>query len=68
MNLSHLVSMNKNGIEVILYMTLIVVMLILIYKHRNNTGYKAVRRRFAMEIRDLAIAWLLYNVEEIRIG
>ncbi|WP_346883986.1 transposase, partial [uncultured Algibacter sp.] len=32
LNVSHLVSLNKNGIEVMLYMTLIVAMLILIYK------------------------------------
>lgn len=59
LNLSHLVSMNKNGIEVMLYMTLIVAMLILIYKHGNQIGYKTAKRRFAMEIRDLAIAMIV---------
>lgn len=39
-----------------LYMTLIAAMLVLIYKHANNIGYKTAKRRFAMEIRDLAIA------------
>lgn len=56
LNVSHLVSLNKNGIEVMLYMTLIVAMLILIYKHANNIGYKTAKRRFKMDIRNLVIA------------
>lgn len=56
LNVSHLVSLNKNGIRVILYMTLIVAMLILVYKKANNIGYKTAKRRFSMEIRDLTIA------------
>lgn len=56
LNLSHLVSLNQNGIEVMLYMTLIVAMLLLIYKQANAIGYKTAKRRFAMEVRNLAIA------------
>ena len=56
LNVSHLVSLNKNGIEVMLYMTLIVAMLILIYKKANKIGYKTAKRRLSMEVRDLAIA------------
>ena len=56
LNVSHLVSLNKNGIQVMMYMTLIVAMLILIYKKANNIGYKTAKRRFAMEVRNLAIA------------
>lgn len=56
LNLSHLVSLNKNGIQVMLYMTLIVAMLILIYKHANNIGYKTAKRRFTMEMRNLIIS------------
>jgi transposase len=56
LNASHLVSLNKNGIEVILYMTLIVAMLVLIYKHANKVGYKTAIRRIKMEIRDLIMA------------
>lgn len=56
LNVSHLVSLNKNGIQVMLYMTLITAMLVLIYKKINNISYKTAKRRFAMEIRDLAIA------------
>lgn len=59
LNARHLISLNKNGIQVILYMTLIVAMLVLIYKHANNIGYKTAKRRFAMEIRDWAIAMIV---------
>ena len=63
LNVSHLVSLNKNGIQVMLYMTLIVAMLILIYKHANNIGYKTAKRRFKMEIRNLAIAMIIVQCE-----
>lgn len=56
LNVSHLVSLNKNGIQVMLYMTLITAMLVLIYKKANNISYRTSKRRFAMEIRDIAIA------------
>ena len=46
LNVSHLVSLNKNGIQVMLYMTLIVAMLVLVYKKANNIGYKTAKRRF----------------------
>jgi len=59
LNVSHLVSLNKNGIQVMLYMTLIVAMLVLIYKKANQIGYKTAKRRFSMEIRDLAIALIV---------
>ena len=53
LNLSHLVSMNKNGIEVMIYMTMIASMLLLIYKKVNDLGYKTAKRRIAMELRDM---------------
>jgi len=59
LNVSHLVSLNKNGIQVMLYMTLIVAMLILIYKNANKIGYKTAKRRFKMEVRNLAIALII---------
>ena len=59
LNTSHLVSLNKNGMEVMIYMTLIVAMLILLYKKANNIGYKTAKRRMAMEIRNLAIALIV---------
>ena len=45
--------------EVMIYMTLIVAMLILIYKKANNIGYKTAKRRFIMEIRELTIAIMI---------
>jgi len=63
LNARHLVSLNKNGIEVLLYMTLIVAMLVLIYKRANNIGYKTAKRRFAMEVRDLAIALIVVQCD-----
>lgn len=59
LNVSHLVSLNKNGIQVMLYMTLIVAMLILIYKKANNIAYKTAKRRFTMEIRNLIISMIV---------
>ncbi|WP_255077286.1 transposase, partial [Lacihabitans sp. CCS-44] len=55
LNVSHLVSLNENGIKVMLYMTLIAAMLILVYKHTNNLSYKTAKRRFKMEVRNLLI-------------
>ncbi|ETZ24638.1 transposase [Pedobacter sp. V48] len=59
LNMSHLVSLNKNGIQVMLYMTLMAAMLVLIYKKANKLTYKTAKRRFSMEIRDLAIALIV---------
>lgn len=59
LNMSHLVSLNKNGIQVMLYMTLMAAMLVLIYKKANKLTYKTAKRRFSMEVRDLAIALIV---------
>ena len=59
LNVSHLVSLNNNGMQVIIYVTLIVAMLILIYKKANNIGYKTAKKRFKMEIRNLTIALIV---------
>jgi len=59
LNLSHLVSLNKNGIEVMVYMTMIASMLLLIYKKANNLGYKTAKRRIAMELRDMITVILI---------
>ncbi len=59
LNVSHLVSLSKNGMEVMVYMILIVAMLILIYKKANNIGYKTAKRRFIMEIRELTTAIMI---------
>lgn len=60
-NVRHLVSLTRNGIEVMLYMTLIAVMLVLLYKEQNEVGYKTAKRRFAMEIRNLAISMIVVH-------
>ncbi|WP_225874874.1 transposase [Pedobacter hiemivivus] len=59
LNLSHLISLNKNGIQIILYMTLIVAMMVLMYKKANDLSYKTAKRRLAMEVRDLAMALIV---------
>jgi transposase len=53
LNFSHLISVNENGIKILLYMTLILEMLILVYKKVNDFGYKTAKRRFAMELEDI---------------
>jgi|WetSurMetagenome_2_1015567.scaffolds.fasta_scaffold214964_1 transposase len=53
LNFSHLMSVNKNGIKIILYMTLIASMMILIYKRINEFGYKTAKRRFSIELDDI---------------
>ena len=53
LNFTHLISVNENGIKILLYMTLILAMLILIYKKINEFGYKTAKRRFAMELGDI---------------
>lgn len=59
LNLSHLVSLNKNGIQVMVYMTMIASMLLLIYKKVNNLVYKTAKRRITMELRDMITAILI---------
>ncbi|TDS49746.1 IS4 family transposase [Myroides indicus] len=59
LNTAHLVSLNKNGTQVMIYMTLIAAMLLLIYKHTNNLGYKTAKRRFNMELKNLVIALIV---------
>ncbi len=55
-NFSHLLSLNENGIQVILYMTLIAAMLVMIYKKENNIGYKTAVRRMRIELESLILA------------
>jgi len=42
---------------------LIVAMLILIYKKANQIGYKTAKRRFKIELRNLAIAMIVVDCE-----
>jgi Transposase DDE domain len=59
LNLSHLVSMNENGITIILYMTMILSMLILIYKKINQLGYKTAKRRFKIQLDEYITALIV---------
>jgi hypothetical protein len=59
LNLSHLLAVNLNGIKIILYMTLILAMMLLVYKKLNDLGFKTAKRRFAMELDELIIALLI---------
>jgi hypothetical protein len=59
LNFSHFISVNLNGIQIILYMTLILAMLILIYKRMNGLGYKTAKRRFMIELRDIISIMLI---------
>lgn len=51
--------MNENGIQIILYMTMILAMLILIYKKHNQLGYKTAKRRFKMELDNYITALII---------
>jgi hypothetical protein len=55
LNFKHFMSTNMNGIKVILYMTLILAMLILMFKKLNNIGYKIATRRFYYQLDDLIL-------------
>jgi hypothetical protein len=55
-NFSHFLSLNQNGIEVILYMTLIVAMMIMIYKKENDIGFKTAKRRMLIEVQVMVMA------------
>jgi hypothetical protein len=52
LNFKHFLSTKTNGIKVVLYMTLILAMLILIYKKINGLGYKTAKRKFYFELED----------------
>ena len=56
LNFSHFLSLNDNGIQVVLYMTLITAMLVMIYKKENEIGYKTAVRRMGIELESLVMA------------
>ena len=56
LNFSHFLSLNENGIQVIMYMTMITAMLAMIYKKENKIGYKTAIRRMGIELESLVIA------------
>ena len=56
LNFSHFLSLNENGLQVILYMTMITAMLVMIYKKENEIGYKTAIRRMGIELESLVMA------------
>lgn len=51
LNFSHLISRSKNGIQVMLYVTMILSILLTVYKKKNNLkGFKMVKMKFANEL------------------
>jgi hypothetical protein len=61
LNFSHLISLNKNGIEVILLMTLITAMLVMIYKKENEIGYKTAVRRMQIELESFIVTLIVHH-------
>ena len=59
LNFKHFMSTSINGIKIILYMTLILSMLILLYKKYNKVGYKTAKRRFYFEMEELYMAIII---------
>ena len=56
LNFSHFLSLNDNGLQVVLYMTMITAMLVMIYKKENETGFKTAVGRMGIELESLVMA------------
>jgi len=56
LNFKHFLSVNENGLQVMLYMTLIAAMLLMLYKRINEIGFVTAKRRFTLEMEDLVTA------------
>ncbi|WP_455590500.1 IS4 family transposase [Bacteroides sp.] len=56
LNFSHFLSLNENGIQIVLYMTMITAMLVMIYKRKNDIRYTAAVRRMGIELECLVMA------------
>lgn len=53
LNFSQLINRNLNGIKVMIYMTLILASMIIIYKKKNNLGgYKIVKMKIVNELQN----------------
>ena len=62
MHFSHLVNRTENGIEIMLYLTMIFVVLLMLYKAKNNLqGYKYVKYKLLLELQD---SFYDYIIEE----
>lgn len=60
LNFSHLLSRNENGIKVVLYTTLILSVLLTVYKKQNKLkGYKIPKLKFSLELEEEIIKHLI---------
>ena len=59
LNFSHFVSTSANGIKNVLYITLILSMLILVYKKANEIGYKTAVLSFCIELDELTTKMMI---------
>lgn len=55
LNFSHFLSLNTNGIEVVMYTIVIAAMLVMIYKKENELGYKTAIRKMKTEMQKMII-------------
>jgi hypothetical protein len=53
LNFKHIFSTKINGLQIMLYMTMIVAMLILVYKKANNLGYKLATFQLFYQLDDI---------------
>lgn len=61
LNFSQLVSRNLNGIKVMIYMTLILASMIIVYKKKNNlNGYKIVKMKITHELQNELIKEIVH--------
>jgi hypothetical protein len=51
--------MHENGIQIVMYMTLITAMLVMIYKQENNIGYTTAVKRMGIELENLIMAIII---------
>jgi len=56
LNFKHFLSLSENGLQVVLYMTLIAAMLLMIYKRGNEIGFTTAKRRMMMELESIITA------------
>lgn len=60
LNFSHLLSRNENGIKVVLYTTLILSILLTVYKKQNKLkGYKIPKLKFSLELEEEIMKYLI---------
>lgn len=59
LNFKHMFTTKINGLEIMLYMTMIVAMLILIFKKANNLGYKIAMYQLCYQLDDVWVEMLL---------